>query len=576
MNEIAKKIMLVIAVISVGNPALISAGWWDAARSVANSLVDDSEKSKYAVTAALSGAVVGFCAYNVLKSMYKRGKKPVEPKSAAENIKAEDSAHGVVSDVLPMPGDGDAAQPAEDGAAMVQEIRACNRELHQLLGDLEHAQEHARAVYEHERERANNLEQQQRELRKEIHGADPHDHPFAAFVAFGNKDTFEMVPILPQLRELKGLQGAHESKHDGDAFDDGGSGDEMSGSGVLIQKEDIPFKGPFTIEKYPVHKVLERTVREDLQGNGIIALLSVHGTWATAGSYGDNINKPTTQDIINFAEMVAISHNCAVEVIPFEWCGDLDEKKREEAGRALAHYILENSGRFKSIWALAHSHGCNVVTWAARALKDAKGRKIDRAIFMGSPISDAEIGVVERGVSHISKVYSLYGLHDFTAMAGTMASAGSMVRKLSMMSGEKGQVYNLCVKEQGKDLNHIDIKRVIQYLPWIIFSVDTYYDCFFDLTVNIGAPDRVSYCPMVAIRKQPYSIPSIVHENAVRGLRFSNAQQDKYREMFGNDINQSAHVFLRTLTAPLSEVVSVLSKGNRGGSRGVPVGTEEC
>ena len=229
-----------------------------------------------------------------------------------------------------------------------------------------------------------------------------------------------------------------------------------------------------------------RLVKESLKCHGTIALVCVHGTHSDGASFGGNLEKDTSQNILKFAQMLAVAQQCCVQVITFTWSGDLSLNVRERAGRQLAEIISKDN--YKAIWTIAHSHGCNVVNWAAYQLFELLDKPpIDVAILIASPAPDynhfknPEDKKPSEVLYYFKKIYHFYSTGDGTQLLGSLYSEGSTERRLNTNRESECTIHNIRTQCKGEDANHIDIKYVIEHLPGLLHAIDTYYTCFFDL-----------------------------------------------------------------------------------------------
>lgn len=118
-----------------------------------------------------------------------------------------------------------------------------------------------------------------------------------------------------------------------------------------------------------------------------MALVCVHGTYSKDNALGDSLDKLTTHHLINLAQMLGVSYKRVVHLITFVWSGQLDTVARQQAGGHLANYLIRRKGEFDALWTVAHSHGCNVVNWAAyHMLKQGYELPIDTAIHFASRV----------------------------------------------------------------------------------------------------------------------------------------------------------------------------------------------
>ena len=107
----------------------------------------------------------------------------------------------------------------------------------------------------------------------------------------------------------------------------------------------------------------------------------------------------------------------------------------------------------------------------------------------------------------------------------------------------------------GYQLNHSTIKTVLKHLPGLLHAIDTYYPCFFDLDANLiaGENGAIEY-PIVAIRKQsndPHH--PLLRENYRRAHAYSEYESNRYKELYGVNIQDKASLLWRAVFAPVQE-----------------------
>ena len=245
--------------------------------------------------------------------------------------------------------------------------------------------------------------------------------------------------------------------------------------------------------------------------NGKIILVAVHGTWSDDAGFGGNLIENTSQDILRFADVLAQADDCMVELIIYQWSSAKNIDARKEAGLELANKLkaifehAQHSYPIKSTYLIAHSHGCTTALHASNELLNIN-KKIDYAIFMGSPIPDNQLNdvqgimqVTKDKTFNIGKILHFYSTADLTQAIGSVETSRSGLRKTPLYVCPGNLVYNIRLQNDGTEPNHITIKYpVLKYLPELIMILETYYPCFADLEVNTYSDGSL---PQMAIRK---------------------------------------------------------------------------
>lgn len=219
----------------------------------------------------------------------------------------------------------------------------------------------------------------------------------------------------------------------------------------------------------------------------VIFLGSFHGTWGNPSSYGGTGTKALSQSFLIYAQRLALEQDAMVYLDIIEWSGKLDKNARQKAGQAIAaEWAKEikktqelNPNTLISVQAIGHSHGCNVINFAAEKLHEAN-IIIDHATFFGSPVSDIEN-------PKIHHILNMFGNLDFTGSIGSMISTwgrASSLRKETIDQAKK--IQNIVVKSDGEDLNHTSIKHIgMSFLPLIQTYVKENFNNQRDIILNV-------------------------------------------------------------------------------------------
>lgn len=310
-------------------------------------------------------------------------------------------------------------------------------------------------------------------------------------------------------------------------------------------------------KQFETHSILQ-----SLRHSGLIALVCVHGTFSNHIRFGVNLEKKSTHATIDLAHTLGISYGKAVEIVSFTWSGLLDIKGRQEAGKQLADFLLKDN-KYDLVWTIAHSHGCNVVNWAGlEMLKAGHKLPIDTAIHLASVTPDFEVDkTVLQDLSepecafNMKKIFNFYGSNDVTQVFGSLQSTWSKGRKTRPGTQAECMAYNIRTQLNGYQLNHSTIKTVLQHLLGLLHGIDTYYSCFCDLDANlIVGEDGAHEYPIVAIRKQsddPHH--PLLRENYRRARAYSEYQCQRYKALYGVNIQNKDSLLWRALVAPVQE-----------------------
>lgn len=205
-----------------------------------------------------------------------------------------------------------------------------------------------------------------------------------------------------------------------------------------------------------------------------IILKVVHGTFATAQSSGADLNKPFSQALDVFAKQLALAANATVKFDAFQWNSQLSLEERMQAGHDLAEEIKNDKTELPGaiIWMIGHSHGCNVINFAAQNLKN-HSITIDNGIFLASPVLDINPLSCNDKSYNIQSLLNIWGSNDVTGAVGSIFSTTSTgvtssLRKDQALNNNE-IVRNIILKCDGRNLNHASIKvNSMHFLAGII------------------------------------------------------------------------------------------------------------
>ncbi len=365
------------------------------------------------------------------------------------------------------------------------------------------AQEQQKIELEHQRQRQilkdfvmHHIKQKHRSTQ---HITNQRMMPYADFYAFANHTQDQLNAITTIM--------THNIKTEAKMFKK-----SRSGSDIYELEMDLCEKNPTipasksdeqlttSVKKPACQTVANHTIaRRNKSDENVTLAYVVHGTFSDAKSFGENEDKPLTQDLLQFFQKLSLASQSRVEFHASEWSGALSHDERALAGKELAHTIvkdldrhdptgkLRQSGKLK-IMLMGHSHGGNVLHNAAQNLKtmayelqvDPKQLEIDTAIFMATPVLDIDPLTSKNGTYHAKRSINIYGLNDLTGSAGsglTEVSKGliptfTLDKKYPAQSTDE-RLINIILKNNGKDPDHISIKRsAVQALPHILHKID--------------------------------------------------------------------------------------------------------
>ncbi len=353
-------------------------------------------------------------------------------------------------------------------------------------------------------------------------------------------------------------------------------------------------------EKYQNYEIVRNLVKKNgCKSKERILLACVHGTFSSEASFGGDETRQTTQGIIKFAQKLAHTFNCSVEIISFKWSGELDQEHRKEAGSMLAQIIKDEveKGGIQAIWSIAHSFGCAVVNHAAQELQGT--RRIDVGVQMAPPITDDISSVSKQDnldqlspkdeAFNFKKLYVFYSTDDATAMLGSLSRINGYKwinngRKWPVRISNDSQVYNVRLQANGQGADHVNIKLFCMLsLPELIANIDAYYPYHYDLDANIFLNDiegkaiaMTDEMPLVAIRNEnicytteSLKVPDEIDNYLFRSLTHSNAVKNQFKEKYNRDIKDKLvgvldYCYLRPLRVLWNEVwTALIAKENK-------------
>jgi hypothetical protein len=295
----------------------------------------------------------------------------------------------------------------------------------------------------------------------------------------------------------------------------------------------------------------------------VILVKVVHGTFSNPEVYASKSLDDFGRSIIIFAQQLALAYKTIVYVDIFGWSGKLDRAERLQAGKDLAEDIFDDVSSFvhqsveSIIWALGHSHGCNVIHNAAQTLKDPKyavsGERVflDNAVLLASPLFDIDPMKTKDKTYNINSILHFYGNADTTARLGSVQSAIEQIwtgkkkvaEKTSIMHKGHAQsdtewMRNIRVKCDGMQTDHITIASVvIRFLGDILYGLGKDFPIFYDLVLNM-CPAKAGlawYRPEIAIAQSDRSLEIIKYAPQYVGLMPKNIRESMMQSVQASD-----------------------------------------
>jgi len=244
----------------------------------------------------------------------------------------------------------------------------------------------------------------------------------------------------------------------------------------------------YNTDNYPGKRLLNSPNEKP----NVIILKAVHGTWSNANSMGEDLEKEMSQHLTIFAQKLAIVSGATVYFDSFSWSAELSKDQRAEAGTDLMHEIMTTYNEHKahanvSVWAIGHSHGCNVIHHAAQQLKRSD-ISIDNAIFLASPILDIDPTTTDSCRYNIKSLINIWGSSDATGPLGSLLSTlSTLTMRKDHSLDNKELVRNVILKHNGKDLNHSSGKYIgAQFLAGIIQYLGNEFTGITNMILNIA------------------------------------------------------------------------------------------
>lgn len=294
-----------------------------------------------------------------------------------------------------------------------------------------------------------------------------------------------------------------------------------------------------------------KMVNPSKKENGIITFLLFHGTFVDFTEFGGNPDTQLTKDLMFAAKIIGRENNCAVNVISFNWSGELSAESRAEAASVLKDYFVTDEECMNStqVVAFSHSFGGDVLLQFAKRLKPYQ-KKIKWAAMAGTP-SGESTGLVtvdksprildntdSQTDSNIEYTLQAYSKGDMTQAGGSIQMTqgfwnptGTPERRLPFNGNS---VINMHWEHEGRLCSHIDIKwHLAKNLPFILPMIFSLYPHVKDL--SIASFDN--------------ALPLIAHRNFIVSPGYLSTQDrsfdahflanKKFKELYGRDIGTS-------------------------------------
>lgn len=318
----------------------------------------------------------------------------------------------------------------------------------------------------------------------------------------------------------------------------------------------------------------------------IILVKVVHGTFSNPEIYASKKLDDFGRSIIIFAQQLAVAYGSTVYLDIFGWSGKLDRAERLQAGKDLAEDIFDDVSTVVAqnkdfiVWALGHSHGCNVIHNAAQTLKDVKyvlsGERIsiDNAVLLAAPLFDIDPVKTKDKTYNINSILHFYGNADTTARLGSVQSAVEQIFSGQKKFSEKSSIMhkgharsdsewmrNIRVKCDSMQTDHITIAAVvIRFLGDILYNLGKDFPIFYDLVLNMyGAKAELAYYrPEIAIAQSDRSLEIIKYAPQYVGLMPKDIRDMMYQGVRISD--QTVKNYAKRYSSKKSKV-SIYDKG---------------
>ena len=294
--------------------------------------------------------------------------------------------------------------------------------------------------------------------------------------------------------------------------------------------------------------------------NSKLYLFSLHGTMSSWNVFG-NSTTASSKAIRELAKELAYIYNQPVELLVVNWGGELSQKRRIKVGSLLAEYVSQkHSNANDKIWAIGHSHGCNVINNMAEELRNHK-LSLDCALLIApialdiNPCCPTPQNKEFRPLN-IKECYNFYSCGDLTQAAGSTQNGEPNCKFFPACP--QCQAYCIEIYPNNEEVDHLTIKIVVleQLVPLMcIIKRD------FPLATDLKAVlFQDSTHPIVTIAEQARN-PD--YNNIVEKLFDLKEFKEKLKQQeLINNLNKQ--ILLENLNSPLFKADSGIAKFFKG------------
>jgi predicted esterase len=296
------------------------------------------------------------------------------------------------------------------------------------------------------------------------------------------------------------------------------SGDygSLSNSFIVVPNlESIPEEQRFSTSGKTVsdQHAISRIFNKDNKAEKQIGLICVHGTWSSNRGMGADANRPFSNALRTYAQYLADKNAATVTMIMPQWSSDLLTTARQDAANNIHDKLsqLNSEIPFDELYAIGHSHGCNVLLNLALIDKGSNQFNVARIIKMMTLIAAPRVEVTQfYNYPKDCFVYAFHSRNDATQQLGSAERRQGFEQRIPIRPEDIGHVYNIRVEylpEAGTP-NHKSIKdmSLIDCLPTIQNLIAATYKNYADLRLWIVVPEKNSINnPVLAINDPQYS-----------------------------------------------------------------------
>jgi len=287
-----------------------------------------------------------------------------------------------------------------------------------------------------------------------------------------------------------------------------------------------------------------------------IVLVLVHGTFSQEAE--DYFSKDLSfyKHVLNFASTMAKEKHTYIELISFRWIGENNSAARKNGAIKLAALLTNMYAHYEKI-TIAHSHGCNVVNAASKALPN--GINIEKIIHIAAPVRD--VTELEFKPENFNILIQFYSTSDAVAAFGALTgglqdiSAGGSIRKYGAQAGKR--VINVRTTVDSLEPGHANIKLIILYLNKILDVISDKYKFNSDLDLDICRDSTVKSTVLVSIRRYQNAqnnhelvgaagmTKEAIAKQIADEYTFSEGQKAIFKTRYGKTMGEKAGLFQR-------------------------------